>query len=133
MKFSLTSALISASLLAGATVGFIATNAIAQSTPRASENITVSGTEPFWSMTINRSGLTFSTPDSRPRRFAYSAPLKAEGRPADFVRVYRLQGQANGMLVLQKTNRCSDGMSDRVYPYEAVLTMGNRVFQGCGR
>lgn len=94
------------------------------------EEFRVSGTEPFWGITISRRGIVYSTPDAKPKTFPYVAPIAAQGRPLDLLRVYRLQGQPNQMLVIKK-GRCSDGMSDRQYSYSATLILGNTVLEGC--
>ncbi|MFB2918173.1 MULTISPECIES: COG3650 family protein [Aerosakkonema] len=108
------------------------TNVISQTTPNAEEFI-ARGTEPFWNVTVNRRGIVYSTPDVRNRRYPYTAPLTAMGRPADLVRVYRLNGQPSGVLVIKKVDSCSDGMSDNVYPYDATLILGNQVLEGCAQ
>lgn len=105
---------------------------IAQATANTPEFI-ARGNEPFWNVTVNRSGIVYSTPEIRNRRYPYTAPLTAMGRPTDLVRVYRLNGQPSGVLVIKKVNSCSDGMSDTVYPYDATLILGNRVMEGCAQ
>lgn len=99
-----------------------------------SENFIVSGTEPFWSVTVNRKGIIYSTPETR-QSFPYVAPLTASGRPADLVRVYRFRGKNNSTntLVIKKVQSCSDGMSDIQYPYSAIFIVGNTVLEGCAR
>jgi uncharacterized membrane protein len=100
-------------------------------TPRPTiEEFMVSGTEPFWGVTIARRGIVLTTPDAKPKTFPYVAPIAAQGRPIDVVRVYRLAGRPNQMLVIRK-GTCSDGMSDRQYPYSATLILGNTVREGC--
>ena len=96
-----------------------------------SEEFRVVGTEPFWGMSISKRGIVYSTPESRPRSFPYVAPMSAQGRPADVVRVYRLQSKPNTLLVINKVTVCSDGMSDKQYPYSATLILDNTVRQGC--
>jgi uncharacterized membrane protein len=96
---------------------------------RPAESFRVVGTEPFWNMTIDKNGIVYKTPDSKGRSFPYVAPLAAQGREAEYVRVYRLQG--NNMLVLKRVNNCSDTMSDKIYPYSATLVLGNTVREGC--
>lgn len=108
------------------------TSLVAQASVRGEELI-ASGTEPFWSVTISRRGIVYAAPDANNRRYPYTAPMSALGRPSDLVRVYRLNGQPNGLLVIKKVNSCSDGMSDNVYPYDATLILGNRVMEGCAR
>lgn len=95
------------------------------------EGFIARGTEPFWSMTVNRNSIVYSSPEVRKRTYPYVAPMIAQGRPADLVRVYQLKGQPNGTLIIKKTDSCSDGMSDKIYPYEATLILGNQVLEGC--
>ncbi|AUT02187.1 hypothetical protein CLI64_18340 [Nostoc sp. CENA543] len=101
---------------------------------RVTEEFIVSGTEPFWSVTVSKKGITYSTPESR-QSFPYVAPLQASGRPVDVVRVYRLRGKNNltNTLVIKKVASCSDGMSDIKYPYSAIYISGNTVLEGCAR
>jgi uncharacterized membrane protein len=92
----------------------------------------IRGTEPFWNVTVSKSGIVYSSPDTRKLTFPYVAPLTAAGRPADLVRVYRLRGRGNhSILTIKKVSACSDGMSDKNYPYSATLILGNTVLEGC--
>lgn len=104
-------------------------SAIAVSPTRSGEEFIVRGNEPFWNITVSKQGIVYQTPDTKPQSFPYVAPIAAQGRPIDNVRVYRLQG--NNILVLKKTNACSDTMSDKRYPYSATWITGNTVREGC--
>ncbi|MGA9377877.1 MAG: hypothetical protein WBV73_03665 [Phormidium sp.] len=113
-------------------------NVLISQTPAKVETFIGGGAEPFWDITVNRNGIVYSSPDyssseisKRTYSYPYVAPIKAEGRPLDVVRVYRLNGQPNGILIIKKTDSCSDSMSDKVYPYQATLILGNRVMEGC--
>ncbi|MFB2936374.1 COG3650 family protein [Aerosakkonemataceae cyanobacterium BLCC-F154] len=106
-------------------------NSVISQTPARGESFIVNGTEPFWNVTVNRNGIVYSSPEVSKRNYPYVTPMKAEGRPADLVRVYQLRGQPNGTLIIKKAESCSDGMSDNIYPYEATLILGNRVLEGC--
>jgi uncharacterized membrane protein len=99
--------------------------------PSTGEEFIVRGTEPFWAVTVSRRGIVYTAPDTKPQSFPYVAPIAAQGRPLDLVRVYRLQGPANHLLIIKKEKACSDGMSDRQYPYSATLVLGNTVREGC--
>lgn len=99
-------------------------------TPTKVEEFTAVGTEPFWSVTINRNGIVYSTPDAKNIKYSYTAPKAASSRPLDLVRVYKLTGKTNGFVVIKKGS-CSDGMSERVYPYDATVILGNQVLEGC--
>jgi uncharacterized membrane protein len=89
------------------------------------------GTEPFWNVTVSKNGIVYSSPDVKKQTFPYIAPMKAAGRPADLVRVYPLKGKTNSMLIIKKVSVCSDGMSDKEYPYSATVILGNTVLEGC--
>lgn len=106
-------------------------NSLVVAETASSENLIARGTEPFWSITISKQGIVFSTPDVKKQTFPYVTPLKAQGRPADLVRVYRLRGRGNNTLIVQKVSACSDGMSDKNYPYSAIFIRGNTVLEGC--
>ncbi|MEH2067188.1 MAG: hypothetical protein V7K47_03285 [Nostoc sp.] len=97
----------------------------------SSEEFIASGTEPFWSVTVTNKGIVYTSPDVQKQTFPYVAPLKAQARPADLVRVYRLKGKDNNILIIKKVDACSDGMSDRKYPYLAIFILGNKVLEGC--
>jgi len=106
---------------------------VSQATNRgASEELIVSGTEPFWSVTVSRKGIIYSTPESS-QKFPYIAPSTASGRPTDLVRVYRLRGRNSTNTLVIRKGSCSDGMSDTKYPYSAVYIAGNTVLEGCAR
>lgn len=105
--------LIAAALLLGST----ATPALAQQTYHAS------GTEPFWSATIDTRTIT----------------LKQAGLPDITVAKPRPIVGINGerydtpRLSLDITHvKCSDGMSDRVYRDTVVVASGRRTLRGCG-
>lgn len=91
------------------------------------ETIRILGTEPFWSGEIAHGMLTWSTPDNIDgqrlpvTRFAGRGGLSFSGeldsRPLD---------------IAITPASCSDGMSDRTYPYVATVTLGDQQLNGCG-
>jgi uncharacterized membrane protein len=97
--------------------------------------VNASGTEPFWQVSVTKQGIEYRTPEqTAPVKFAYSAPVAAQGRPTDVVQVYRLRNRStDGWLMIQKTvgNQCSDGMSDNLYPYSAIVMLNGKVRSGC--
>jgi uncharacterized membrane protein len=97
----------------------------------ATERFNVVGTEPFWNVSVSKSGIVYSSPEVKKQTFPYVAPLRAAGRPEDLVRVYQLKGKGNNTLILKKVDKCSDGMSDKQYPYSATLILGTKVLEGC--
>lgn len=93
----------------------------------------ISGTEPFWSMIIARPQIIYTSMEGDTLRFDYKQARQASGRQEGHVQVFELgDGQ---QLVLRRTNQCpcSDGMSDREYPYQATLVLKEKVMEGCGR
>ena len=90
------------------------------------EVINFTGTEPFWGGTIRGGSLTYSTPENidgteiAVERFAGQGGLSFSGT---------LDGKGFDLLVTQ--GECSDGMSDRTYPYVATLKLGNELREGC--
>lgn len=91
------------------------------------EVISLSGTEPFWSMEIKQGTLLFTTPDNLDgevatvARFSGNSGLGFSGE---------LQGKA--LQIAITPGACSDGMSDRTYPFTATVTLGEQQLNGCG-
>ncbi|MBD0303687.1 MAG: hypothetical protein ICV85_16430 [Tolypothrix sp. T3-bin4] len=106
-------------------------NNLVVSETASTEEFIARGTEPFWSVTVSKRRIVYSSPNTKQQTFSYVAPLKAEARPLDLVRVYRLKGKGNNILIIKKVDTCSDGMSDKQYPYSAIFILGNRVLDGC--
>lgn len=90
------------------------------------ENFHALGTEPFWGLTVTGVGARYSTPEITEEiardvvRSASSGVETVSGR----------LGQLPFRLTV-RPERCSDGMSDRVYPFAAELRLGERTLQGC--
>jgi uncharacterized membrane protein len=94
---------------------------------RADETLRFTGTEPFWGGEVTGGGLTYSTLENQDgttievERFAGLGGIAFSGR---------LEGEAFDMTVTPL--RCSDGMSDRTYPFTVTLKVGNDTRNGCG-
>lgn len=92
-----------------------------------SEVINLTGTEPFWGGTIARTSFTYSTPEDMDgqrvavTRFAGRGGLSFSGE---------LTGQPLDIAVTP--GECSDGMSDRIYPFTVTLQIGDDQRNGCG-
>lgn len=91
------------------------------------EVIHFTGTEPFWGGDISGGQLTWTTPENITgtrapvARFAGRGGLSFSGE---------LDGQAIDLMVTPAP--CSDGMSDRTYPFVVTVTLGDQQRQGCG-
>ena len=87
------------------------------------------GTEPFWAIHVSEGKLRYMTPEDQ------------EGRQIDVIREQTesnelaLSGELDGDdLMLSVTQEpCSDGMSDRSYPFASTLRLGTETFHGCAR
>jgi uncharacterized membrane protein len=93
----------------------------------ADEIITLAGTKPFWGMTIANDVATYTTPENTDgsvfevSRFAGNNGLGFSGR---------LDGA--DVVIAVTPGECSDGMSDRTFPYTATVVLGEQRLAGCG-
>lgn len=93
---------------------------------RADETIRFIGTEPFWGGNIGAGQMLFQTPENEAgetiavTRFAGNSGLGFSGT---------LNGQPVDLAITPGT--CSDGMSDRSFPFTATLKLGDEQRNGC--
>lgn len=92
----------------------------------ASETVRFTGTEPFWGGQVAGSTLTYSTPENQEgseitvNRFAGRGGVSWNG------------AHQGARFVLAVTpGECSDGMSDRTYPFVATLEVAGEQRSGC--
>ncbi|PEQ13832.1 hypothetical protein B2G71_05855 [Novosphingobium sp. PC22D] len=84
------------------------------------------GTEPFWGGQVSEGVLTYQTPEDTKgqsvevARFAGRAGVSFTGT---------LEGQDFALMVTD--GECSDGMSDRTYPFTATLKVRGETRGGC--
>lgn len=98
---------------------FLAAPATAQPAPPYK----ASGTEPFWSLTIDAREIAFRPMEGRPIRVAKPRPIVGINGE-----LYRTKA----MTVDITHVRCSDGMSDRTFADTVKVTIGRRTLSGCG-
>ncbi len=86
------------------------------------------GTEPFWAVEVLPGQLRYSDPEN----IAGTTFAATESREGSGL---RYSGTLNGqpLTLLVQPGTCSDGMSDTVYPWTAVLTKDGFALQGCAR
>ncbi|MCS3741309.1 MULTISPECIES: COG3650 family protein [unclassified Rhizobium] len=84
------------------------------------------GTEPFWAIKIRADGITISRPGVEDIKSANSGPAIEKDSATWTI----AGGPAPLRLTLTK-GACSDGMSDRHYPLNAVLAFGDKTMYGC--
>lgn len=91
------------------------------------ETVRFTGTEPFWGGEVHGGTLTYSTPENADgvaiavERFAGNGGLGYSGQ---------LDGRRFDMAITP--GDCSDGMSDRTYPFTVTLEIGDEHRSGCG-
>ncbi|MCL4673374.1 MAG: hypothetical protein KJZ64_10655 [Sphingomonadaceae bacterium] len=91
-----------------------------------SETIRFTGTEPFWGGEAKGESLTYSTPENPDgttitvSRFAGNSGLGLSGT---------MEGAKFDLVVT--LGECSDGMSDRTYPFTVTLQLGEETRTGC--
>lgn len=91
------------------------------------ERIYFTGTEPFWSGEVANGEALYRTPENvEGERFAVSRFAGNNG--VSFTGT--LGGEAFDLMVTPGS--CSDGMSDRSYPYAVTLNRGGQPLEGCG-
>lgn len=93
----------------------------------ATEVITLAGTEPFWSMTIDDAVATYTTPGN-PDGSVFEVSRFAGNNGLGF------SGKLNGadVTITVTPGECSDQMSDRTYPFTATIALGEENLAGCG-
>ena len=84
------------------------------------------GTEPFWAIKIRADGITVSRPGIEDVKSANPGPVVEKDSATWTI----TGGPAPLQLTLTK-GACSDGMSDRHYPLNAVLAFGDKTMYGC--
>lgn len=92
----------------------------------AEESVRFTGTEPFWGGKVTGTALTYSTPENQDgadiavTRFAGRGGVSWSG-------MY----QAAKFVLAVTPGQCSDGMSDRTYPFVATLEVAGEQRSGC--
>ena len=85
------------------------------------EAVRALGTEPFWALDIDSTGLRFTTPqDTSGMRFPPNVPSPIAGDTL----VWMAESERAAIHVRIWPTQCSDGMSDRVYPWTATVRVG---------
>lgn len=90
------------------------------------ETIRFAGTEPFWSGDAKGDRLTYITPESPGGRIIAIDRFSGRGGIS-------LSGLLGGTRFDMSVTpgQCSDGMSDRSYPFVATLQIGSEIRNGC--
>jgi len=91
------------------------------------EVVTLVGTEPFWKLTVESGEGVWTTPENQSgtrlplTRFAGNGGLGFSSTLDD-----------EAFIATLTPGECSDGMSDRRFPFVATIALGGTTLQGCG-
>ena len=91
-----------------------------------SDTVRVTGTEPFWGGEVASGIFTYTTPE-RPDGVAISVERFAGRAGVSFTGEW----EGNPVALMITDGQCSDGMSDRRYPFTATLKFGDEQRVGC--
>jgi uncharacterized membrane protein len=91
------------------------------------EVITLTGTEPFWGVQITGQQANYANPD-HPEGYDFEVERFAGNNGLGFSGT--MEGAA--VTITLTPGACSDGMSDRTYPYVATIALGDETLRGCG-
>ncbi len=91
-----------------------------------------SGTEPFWSLSVDDGALLFDLLDDQ-RSFAVSGPVRSANSTLIWSFPIENGETGSGALFVKETGDCSDGMSEQLYHFEVMLNLpgAGGVFSGC--
>jgi uncharacterized membrane protein/uncharacterized lipoprotein NlpE involved in copper resistance len=106
-----------------------AANAIWKKKANAGVDFYAMGTEPFWSLEMDKEkSIAFKVADlPKPLMFAIRAPRVNKDS------TYYVVDSANSRLEVTVFNEfCSDGMSDNMYEYRVHVRYKGQAFKGCG-
>lgn len=84
------------------------------------------GTEPFWGLAVDGATARYSTPEI-PESIATHVVRRRDGN------IESLSGKLGDLpfVLIVRPGSCSDGMSDRTYPFVASLRIGETALSGC--
>ena len=121
-------------------VAAVAAWAVPAAAAWAAERFACIGTEPFWRLDVTDERARYRPMEGAPTTFAGRLTAVANRS-----RSYAWRGAAAGgagagegarelVAFLNRTERCSDGMSDRTYPIEVFVSLPDgTALQGCCR
>lgn len=91
------------------------------------EDFVLIGAEPFWRLDVKGGDLSLTRPDAE-AVLARNAGLAINPTGAIWT------GQSGDQTLVARVTAgpCSDGMSDRAYPYRAEVALGQLTLKGCG-
>lgn len=107
------------------------TSALPQGRPDAAGEFRLAGNEPFWSITVTATGLTYTTPDYKQGiRFPSVAP-EVSGTTLRWVAI-TAPPEAHTLDVTVEARPCQDTMADKTWTHTAKVIFDGTRLTGCG-
>jgi heat shock protein HslJ len=91
------------------------------------ERFRARGNEPFWSLEITRSTLTFRTPEGSPITLPSPRPEIVGGS-----RRYAARGEGHDLAATVTDRVCADDMTGMPYPSAVTAVVDGKEYRGCG-
>lgn len=107
------------------------TSALPQSRPDAAGSFKLAGNEPFWSVRIGASGLTYTTPDYLDGIAFPSTAPEASGTTLRWVALTP-PPEAHTLEVTLEETKCQDTMADKTWSHTATVIFDGTRLSGCG-
>ena len=91
------------------------------------ERLRFTGTEPFWGGEVTGKTLIYTTPGDEEGQAIEVSRFAGRGGVS-------FSGTLDGapLVLAASESPCSDGMSDRTYPFTITLQLGGEIRRGCG-
>ena len=96
------------------------------SAPMSATGYALNGTEPFWGGTVTGTDVRYMTPE---RQFGDVVETRLSF--ASDAETYSGSFRGRPFVLTLRRDRCSDGMSDRVYAFTATLQVLGETRRGC--
>lgn len=97
-------------------------------TPVPEQRFQALGNEPFWSVFVESGRLRYTTPENI-KGTDFPAKRSVEGEAQVWTGTF--EGSPFTLRIAPGT--CSDGMSDTVYAYTAMVAFAGQTLQGCAK
>jgi uncharacterized membrane protein len=88
------------------------------------------GTEPFWLVEIYPDSIIYQRAGGPKVLYPYASP-QIKGDSTHYETKIKLHNKLSVMHIKLVADSCSDGMSDQLYPYTAIIERDGELLQGC--
>ena len=95
------------------------------------------GNEPFWNLKIDKNEIQFESLGGEEKMTMVNhGPKAARGSLIEYISLYQgrtLENESQYMNVIIQQGKCSDFMSDTIYPFSVAVLSGSTLYRGCCR